>query len=216
MATYVKGDAVENAETYALYEKNSDSTYTELASASEINFELDGLGLAAGDHTLVVKAKDTDGVYADSDYSNEVTYTVADTGETDISSLFTSAFSTGAIIADTENSSYGGSASNQTAYIGNTDNSAYISVSEYAGKTLQITLPLAIGTAHVQYGLVFYTGQGKSYAISSVTMTYTDGSVAAETKEVTIPTDAKYARTTWHTADNEAACGVPFSAKIIA
>ncbi len=47
--------------------------YSLLATASEINFEVSALGLEAGDHTLVVKAK-ADG-YEDSDYSNEVVYT---------------------------------------------------------------------------------------------------------------------------------------------
>lgn len=74
MATYVKGDAVANATGYELLEKTAEGVYNSLAEASEINFELDSLGLAAGDHTLVVKAK-ADG-YEDSDYSNEVVYTV--------------------------------------------------------------------------------------------------------------------------------------------
>lgn len=74
MATYVKGNAVANATSYELAEKASGGTYQTLATAEEINFELDGLGLSGGDHTLVVKAK-ADG-YQDSDYSNEVVYTV--------------------------------------------------------------------------------------------------------------------------------------------
>lgn len=74
MATYIKGDAVANATSYELAEKASDGTYTKLAENSEINFELDALGFSAGNHTLVVKAK-ADG-YDDSDYSNEVVYTV--------------------------------------------------------------------------------------------------------------------------------------------
>lgn len=50
------------------------TSYHSLATKSEINFELTALGLGAGTHTLVVKAK-ADG-YLDSDYSNEVMYTV--------------------------------------------------------------------------------------------------------------------------------------------
>ena len=75
MATYIKGDAVANATSYELYEKVGTS-YNLKATASEINFNLDNLNFEAGDHVLVVKAK-ADG-YEDSDYSNEVTYTVAE------------------------------------------------------------------------------------------------------------------------------------------
>jgi hypothetical protein len=83
MATYVKGNAVANATSYELLEK-TDGTYTSLAEASEINFEVSALNLASGDHTLVVKAKANG--YVDSDYSNEVVYSVAgesggDTGD---------------------------------------------------------------------------------------------------------------------------------------
>ena len=74
MATFIKGKEVTNATSYELAEKASDGAYNVLASKDEINFELDSLGLAAGKHTLVVKAK-ADG-WEDSDYSNEVTYTV--------------------------------------------------------------------------------------------------------------------------------------------
>lgn len=74
MATYVKGNAVANATKYDLLEKNSDGSYTTLVEdASEIKFEVSALGLAKGDHVLVVKAQ-ADG-YADSNYSNEVVYT---------------------------------------------------------------------------------------------------------------------------------------------
>lgn len=48
------------------------TTYESRATASEINFEVSALGLPAGDHILVVKAK-ADG-YNDSEYSNEVVY----------------------------------------------------------------------------------------------------------------------------------------------
>lgn len=53
--------------------ETAEDTYVSLATGSEINFDVSALGLAAGDHTLVVKAK-ADG-YEDSDYSNEVVYT---------------------------------------------------------------------------------------------------------------------------------------------
>ena len=73
MATYIKGDAVANATSYELYEKVGTS-YNLKSTDSEINFNLDNLNFEEGDHILVVKAK-ADG-YEDSDYSNEVTYTV--------------------------------------------------------------------------------------------------------------------------------------------
>lgn len=71
--TYVKGTAVENATSYELYEKIG-SEYNLLDTAEEINFEVSALGLSEGNHTLVVKAKG-DG-FDDSDYSNEVIYTI--------------------------------------------------------------------------------------------------------------------------------------------
>lgn len=81
MATYVKGDAVANATSYELYEKVG-TAYNLKATASEINFNLDNLNFEEGDHVLVVKAK-ADG-YEDSDYSNEVTYTVESTPGQDV------------------------------------------------------------------------------------------------------------------------------------
>lgn len=74
MATYVRGNAVENATSYELFE-NIDGTYNSLATAEEINFEVSALGLAAGAHVLAVKAH-ADG-YASSEYSDPVTYTAA-------------------------------------------------------------------------------------------------------------------------------------------
>ncbi len=54
--------------------KGGNATYTSKGTASSINFEVSALGLSSGDHTFVVKAKGSG--YTDSDYSNEVTYTV--------------------------------------------------------------------------------------------------------------------------------------------
>lgn len=74
--SYVKGDAVENATSYELLEEKN-GAYTSLTtqnSGGEINIEVSALGLAAGDHNLVVKAK-ADG-YEDSEYSDPVVYTV--------------------------------------------------------------------------------------------------------------------------------------------
>ena len=78
MATYIKGDPIANATSYELFKKTTDtsgsSTYTSLATASEINFKVEVLGLNQGDHTFVVKVK-ADG-YEDSDYSNEVSVNI--------------------------------------------------------------------------------------------------------------------------------------------
>lgn len=74
MSTYVKGNAVVNATSYELLEKTAEGVYNLLEEKSEINFEVSALGLAPGNHTLVVKAK-ADG-YETSDPSNEVVYTV--------------------------------------------------------------------------------------------------------------------------------------------
>lgn len=76
MATYVKGNPVENATRYELFEKVG-SNYTSLATGNEINFEVSALGLSGGDHVLAVKAY-AEG-YADSEYSNELVYTVQKT-----------------------------------------------------------------------------------------------------------------------------------------
>lgn len=73
MAVYIKGDPVANATSYKLSEKKG-SNYTQLAEASEINFEVSALGLVAGEHVLAVRASASG--YADSDYSNEVVYVV--------------------------------------------------------------------------------------------------------------------------------------------
>lgn len=51
----------------------SETGYEKKATASEINFEVSALGLTAGEHTFVVKAKANG--YEDSDYSNEVVFT---------------------------------------------------------------------------------------------------------------------------------------------
>lgn len=74
MATFIKGNAVANATSYELLEKTAEGEYNSLEEKGEINFEVSAMGLMEGDHTLVVKAK-ADG-YEDSDYSNELVYTV--------------------------------------------------------------------------------------------------------------------------------------------
>lgn len=76
MATFVKGNAVENAIGYELLEKVGE-TYTSLATANEINFEVSAMQFEEGDHYLAVKAKGDGVEYTDSDPSEPVTYTVA-------------------------------------------------------------------------------------------------------------------------------------------
>lgn len=56
------------------YSKTISDSYTLKATSSTLYFDLTTLGLSAGSHVFVVKAK-ADG-YLDSDYSNEVIYTV--------------------------------------------------------------------------------------------------------------------------------------------
>lgn len=75
MTTYVKGDKVANATSYKLFEGD-----TEIAEASEINFNVSELIKAEGEHTLHVKAY-ADG-YSPSDASNTVKYTVSASGST--------------------------------------------------------------------------------------------------------------------------------------
>lgn len=76
MAKHVKGSAVTNATSYKLYEYISGS-YTEIDTQSTggaIDFDLSKLTFAAGTHELAVKAFDSTGKYADSNYSNLVSY----------------------------------------------------------------------------------------------------------------------------------------------
>lgn len=100
MATYVKGNAVANATSYKLFEGD-----TEIAEASEINFNVTELITAEGDHTLTVKAY-ADG-YTPSDASNEVTFTVAsastdegDSGSTDTGDSGDSGTTTEGVVFD--------------------------------------------------------------------------------------------------------------------
>lgn len=78
MATHVKGNTVANATSYELAEKSGE-TYSTLKTKSELDFDLSELSFSDGDHTLVVRAK-ADG-YTTSDWSNELTYTVGESGD---------------------------------------------------------------------------------------------------------------------------------------
>jgi hypothetical protein len=70
----IKGSAIPGATSYALYEKKN-NFYNMLAVSDAINFSLGKLNLSGGTHKLVIKARAED--YEVSDYSNEVSYSVA-------------------------------------------------------------------------------------------------------------------------------------------
>lgn len=78
MAKYIKGEAVANATSYTLHNKNN--SYEQLAEQTEnisegINFNLEELALTPGEYALVVQAHASE--YESSDFSNEISYTVA-------------------------------------------------------------------------------------------------------------------------------------------
>lgn len=149
--------------------------------------------------------------------------------ETDISSLFTSTWreAGGAIIVDSTKSNYGWHQANQSAY---RCSGSYVDVTKYTtyfdGKNvkLQITLPRATNSSHVQYGLAFYsnTTVGSTgvadVILGTCPMQYEaadHSNPTVETREITIPAGTKYIKTTWLTAANETTLGAVFSAKII-
>jgi hypothetical protein len=70
----IKGSAIPGATSYALYEKKN-NFYNMLAVSDAINFNLGKLNLSGGTHKLVIRARAED--YEVSDYSNEVSYSVA-------------------------------------------------------------------------------------------------------------------------------------------
>lgn len=73
MATYIRGNAVENATSYELYKKVGEE-YIKLDTQDSINFNLDELNLEPGDYMLTIKAKAVG--YDDSEHSNEIFYRV--------------------------------------------------------------------------------------------------------------------------------------------
>lgn len=75
MIHYVVGNKIKNAATYELLEKVGEE-YVSLAENPDCNFSLQALNLPVGDHVLVVRAKGNG--YTDSDYSNEITYSVTE------------------------------------------------------------------------------------------------------------------------------------------
>lgn len=75
MATYIRGTEVANATTYELYNRIGE-THIKLATSNSLEFNLDTLGLPAGEYILSVKATAED--FEDSDKSNELHYIVAE------------------------------------------------------------------------------------------------------------------------------------------
>lgn len=210
MAYYIKGNSVANAKKYELFKK-ANGVYTSLAEASEINFEVSALGLASGSHVLVVKAK-ADG-YEDSEYSNEVTYTVegSDSGEDtggDVTNptltLHKTADDAGMSIFYYQNAlrtnSNGTFKSIGSEIIG-------VDVSQYAGKTLTITATQSV-VSGAQYGvfmsdLLLDTELSQLPSFTTINANVPTDSVIeyiqiSSTNEVTntitkqIPTGAKY------------------------
>lgn len=70
----IQGSAIPGATSYALYEKKN-NLYNMLAVSDAIDFNLGKLNLSGGTHSLVIRARAED--YEVSDYSNEVSYSVA-------------------------------------------------------------------------------------------------------------------------------------------
>lgn len=177
MANFIKGNAVANATSYELLEKTDGGTYNHIAEKNVIDFELDGLGLAAGDHTLVVKAK-ADG-YEDSDHSNEVVYTVEDEGWVDITDQFV--FVNGGMLNanDGKYSTYAGWAATES----------YVDISAYSELEFKMSKTSSTGTGS---GNAFYDAD-KNYVSGIV---HTDGVATYGTmiKNVTVTGDMHYMR----------------------
>lgn len=80
MSIYIKGQPIENAQTYTLYSVNGD-VYTQVGSPqTELNFNISALGLSAGDYKFAVRAS-AEG-YQVSNYSNIITVTITEEKET--------------------------------------------------------------------------------------------------------------------------------------
>lgn len=192
MATYIKGNTVENATSYELLEKKSDGTYNSLEEKSSINFTLEEYDLDAGSHTLVVRAK-ADG-YADSEDSNEVTYTVA----ADATSLTLEAYSsdgvataalldddlvitgtagTSCVVMAATNSNYSFTA----PYDCRTDGRYMIVIGSYDGCILAIRPRggSVAGTALQKYNYTSFSGGALSTADDAANATYEAGDTLA-------------------------------------
>ena len=69
-------DSTANAYTLLTNRTVAGEGYEEVTTATEINFDVSALNLSAGTHMFVVQATAPGTGYEDSEYSNEVTYTV--------------------------------------------------------------------------------------------------------------------------------------------
>lgn len=148
MAYYIQGPAVPNATSYELAEK-SGSTYTTLATASSISFDLSALSFAVGSHTLVVKAKASG--YADSSWSNEVTYTVSEDGGG-------SGDNTPKLTINIEEGSLGSDSGNEIAYTNVWRTEDYIAVADLTNTLSVVGSTWLIATFNSNYA---YQGQLK-------------------------------------------------------
>lgn len=185
--TYIKGNAVTNASSYELLEKTAEGEYNSLATANSINFEVSALGLAEGDHTLVVKAKG-DGVnYTDSDVSNEVVYTVESEGWVDITDQFT--FVEGKMVSANDG--------NVSSYSGWVANEEYVDLSAYSEIEIKMSKTSSVNTGT---GIAFYD-ENKNY-VSGVPHTDGVASYGTMIKNIVLGDNMKYIRVTYWSASN--------------
>lgn len=183
MSKYIKGEAVANATSYELHAKDASGS-TLLATKNEINFNLDELNLSAGTYTLAVKAKANG--YEDSDFSNEVIYSVEDISF-DITHKFSFVEQGGININNgTINTANGG-----VGVDTNWTHNDYLDVSEYS--SIKITL-IASTNPNSLCGCAFYD-ENKNY-ISGEKATVANA-WGTETRTIEIPSNAKYIRTCW-------------------
>ena len=177
MSVYVKGNTVANATSYELLEKTAGGAYNHIAEKNEINFEVSALGLAEGDHTLVVKAKASG--YEDSNYSNEVVYTVESEGWVDITDQFV--FTDGGMLSANDGK--------YSTYAGWTATENYVDISAYSELEFKMSKTSSTGTGS---GNAFYDAD-KNY-VSGIA--HTDGVATYGTmiKNVTVTSDMHYMR----------------------
>ena len=209
MANYIKGAAIPNATSYTLHNKNN--SYAQLAeqtenTSNEISFDLDALSLTAGTYTLVVKAH-AEG-YTDSDYSNEVVYTIAEIedGTIDITSQFEFQENYMISTATTEGKfqAYNGS------WVANEN---YVDISEYSEIKIKMSKTSA---AETNTGIAFYNANkthvvgyahtlgDSQYGVMEKTFKRVASPKTGQTitqEVIEIPETAVYVRTTyWNTA----------------
>lgn len=187
--TYVVGDAVTNATSYELLEKDG-NTYNKIATQDKggvISFEVSALGLTVGDHVLVVQAKGDEAKYLASDYSDPVTYTVTDEGWIDITDQFV--FTEGAMI-DAKTGKY-------TTYSGWVATEQYVDLSAYSEIEIKMSKTSSTGTGS---GNAFYDAD-KNYVSGIV---HTDGVATYGTmvKNVVLESNMKYIRAMYWSKSN--------------